>query len=154
MPSILLVAIFAYFPAASAIYHSFYRWNGDDINNYIGFANYQKALGTPSLWIGLLAIFIIYMQLCQKKGPGTTFSRILASIITPAISMVAILKLNPAFYTASENMGQALLSPAIGLGIPFLLIWFFVDADSENKILNLICFWHHARRFYPNRHRC
>ena len=28
LPSALLVAVFAYYPAANAMYHAFFRWNG------------------------------------------------------------------------------------------------------------------------------
>ena len=32
VPTLILIGLFQYYPAASGIYHSFFRWNGADIS--------------------------------------------------------------------------------------------------------------------------
>ena len=41
VPTLLSIALFIYYPAASGVFHSFYRWNGADISEYLGMANYK-----------------------------------------------------------------------------------------------------------------
>lgn len=50
IPSVIMIALFEYYPAASGVFHSFYRWNGADINEYIGYKNYTDLLKDPAFW--------------------------------------------------------------------------------------------------------
>ncbi|MDX6765804.1 MAG: ABC transporter permease subunit [Candidatus Methylacidiphilales bacterium] len=50
LPTFILVALFQYYPAASGIFHSFYRWNGSDISEFVGLANYTDLLGSTAFW--------------------------------------------------------------------------------------------------------
>lgn len=60
-PSLLAIAIFAYFPAASAIYHSFFRWSGGDVKEFIGLENFTKILGDGVFWgsFGVISVLVI-----------------------------------------------------------------------------------------------
>jgi ABC-type sugar transport system permease subunit len=60
VPTFALVGIFAYIPAWSAIYHSFFRWDGADVLEYVGVKNYRLALLDEDLAqaFGLVLIFI------------------------------------------------------------------------------------------------
>jgi raffinose/stachyose/melibiose transport system permease protein len=62
IPSLVMVATFAYFPAASAIYHSFFEWQGGDAKQFVGVANFQRLLGDTVLWeaFGTVAILIVF----------------------------------------------------------------------------------------------
>lgn len=61
LPSALLVAVLAYFPCVSGIYHAFYRWNGDYINEFVGLANFRELATDPVLWrgFGTIAILVV-----------------------------------------------------------------------------------------------
>lgn len=48
-PSLVLVGTFAYFPAVSAIYHSFYEWQGGDTKLLVGWQNFRRAIHDPVL---------------------------------------------------------------------------------------------------------
>ncbi len=50
LPTIILIALFQYYPAMSGVFHSFYRWNGADISEYVGFQNYIKLLKNSDFW--------------------------------------------------------------------------------------------------------
>ncbi|MBT6146397.1 MAG: sugar ABC transporter permease [Gemmatimonadetes bacterium] len=59
-PSALLVGLFAYYPAASAIYHAFFRWNAAFIEEYIGLQHFRQLLGwAPTLWLFMGAWVLI-----------------------------------------------------------------------------------------------
>jgi len=49
VPSLVLVGTFAYFPAASAIYHSFFEWQGGDTKLLVGWRNFLRAFHDPVL---------------------------------------------------------------------------------------------------------
>ncbi len=60
LPTFALIGIFAYIPAWSAIYHSFFRWDGADVLEFVGLRNYRAALLDEELAgaFGLVMIFI------------------------------------------------------------------------------------------------
>ncbi|MGC1481083.1 MAG: sugar ABC transporter permease [Chthoniobacterales bacterium] len=60
IPAILLVATFAYYPALSAVYHSFFDWKGGDFKAFVSLDNYRRAMGDAVLWssFGTIAILI------------------------------------------------------------------------------------------------
>ena len=62
LPSLALVGVFAYFPAASAIYHSFFDWQGGDNKQFIGWSNFHRIGSDRVLWssfftVGALIVF-------------------------------------------------------------------------------------------------
>ena len=50
VPTVLLIALFQYYPAASGIYHSFFRWNGQDISEFIGLTNFTDLMKNLDFW--------------------------------------------------------------------------------------------------------
>lgn len=62
LPSLFMVGLFAYFPAASAIYHSFFDWQGGDTKQFIGWANFQRIFNDRVLWsgFGTVACLIVF----------------------------------------------------------------------------------------------
>ena len=68
LPAALLVAIFAYFPAASAIFHAFFRWNGSYVEEFVGLYNFHQLLGwAPFLWIVMAAWVALLMMTLTGK---------------------------------------------------------------------------------------
>ena len=59
LPALLLIGLFQYYPAASGIYHSFFRWNGADISEFTGFQNYLDLLQNPEFWNSFKVAFIL-----------------------------------------------------------------------------------------------
>lgn len=70
IPSLLLVSTFAYFPVASAFYHSFHNWNGDDVSEYIGLRNFREALADPTLWYGFQVVMILILANLVRMIPS------------------------------------------------------------------------------------
>jgi ABC-type sugar transport system permease subunit len=68
LPSLVLVVLFAYFPAASAVYHSFFDWQGGEAKQYVGWQNFRRAWDDRVLWgsfatVGCLVLFNLVKML-------------------------------------------------------------------------------------------
>ncbi len=50
IPTLVAIGLFVYYPAASGIFHSFFRWNGADIAEPQGVANYKDLLFSTAFW--------------------------------------------------------------------------------------------------------
>ena len=61
LPALGLILLFAYYPAASGVFHSFFFWNGQDISYFTGVENY-RLLWHDALFqrgFGLVAILTV-----------------------------------------------------------------------------------------------
>jgi ABC-type sugar transport system permease subunit len=47
LPAVLIISIFKYYPFASSLYHSFFNWNGANLNIFLGFKNYLNLFQDP-----------------------------------------------------------------------------------------------------------
>ncbi len=59
VPTLVLISLFQYYPAASGIFHSFFRWNGSDISEFVGFANYTDLVRQSAFWNSFKLAFIL-----------------------------------------------------------------------------------------------
>lgn len=50
VPTLILLALFQYYPATSGVYHSLFRWNGADVCEYVGFRNYLDLISNGAFW--------------------------------------------------------------------------------------------------------
>jgi raffinose/stachyose/melibiose transport system permease protein len=74
VPSLLAVGMFSYFPAASAIYHSFFRWSGGEVKEFIGLQNFSTALGDDVFWRSFLVVGILVVANVFKMIPSITLA--------------------------------------------------------------------------------
>lgn len=70
VPSVLFVATFSYFPAISAIYHSFFDWQGGDAKQFVGTANFERLWKDSVLWSSFLTIAILVIANVFKMVPS------------------------------------------------------------------------------------
>jgi len=59
LPTLILIGLFVYYPAASGVFHSFYRWNGADVSDFVGFANYRDLLTSREFWSSFKVALIL-----------------------------------------------------------------------------------------------
>lgn len=59
LPSLVLILLFQYYPAASGIFHSFYRWNGADISEFVGMHNYTTLVKSSAFWNSFKVAFML-----------------------------------------------------------------------------------------------
>ncbi len=128
LPSVLLVAMFAYYPAVSALYHSFFRWNGEDIKIWVGDGNFRRVMGNYWVWLATLAPFLAVLYMAKEKSDRGDRVRqvggILSLLIAAGVMGVKGLAFDPRVLTATAdgamllNLGKA--GGFLGYG---LLVW-------------------------------
>jgi len=125
VPSLLMVATFAYFPAGSAIYHSFFDWQGGETKQFISWANFKRAWDDRVLWsafgtVGFLILFNLFKMV-------------------PSIAMAVVI------HRLKSDRWQywyrvLLVVPMIVPGLVTLFIWkFFFDPNIGllNRVLDV-----------------
>jgi len=70
LPALALIGIFEYYPAISAGYHSFYRWNGDDISEYVGWKNFIDAFHDAVFGKSFYLVSILILANFVKMVPS------------------------------------------------------------------------------------
>ncbi len=123
LPALGLILTFSYYPAASAIYHAFFRWNGDEISEFVGWKNFLDAFGDPVLAKSFVLVMIFIAANLVKMVP---------SIITA----VVIHRLTSDKWRYLYRV--AFVIPMIIPGMVWLLLWkYFYDPTIGplNKIL-------------------
>jgi ABC-type glycerol-3-phosphate transport system permease component len=69
LPTLILIGLFQYYPAASGIIHSFFRWNGADISEWVGIKNYSDLLKDNGFWRSFRVALIIGLWNIVKMIP-------------------------------------------------------------------------------------
>ncbi len=69
IPALTALGLLVYYPAASGIYHSFYRWNAADIAEPVGFANYKDLLFSEEFWRSFRNAFLLGLWNVIKMIP-------------------------------------------------------------------------------------
>jgi raffinose/stachyose/melibiose transport system permease protein len=70
VPSLVLIAWFAYTPTFSAIYHSFFDWSGGVEKRFVGFENYARAFRDSVFWSSFVTIGILVLANIVKLIPS------------------------------------------------------------------------------------
>lgn len=70
LPSLLLVLLFSYYPAFSAVFHSFFAWDGSVTKQFIGLKNFSRVLHDPVLMHGFFVIGILILANLVKMIPS------------------------------------------------------------------------------------
>jgi ABC-type glycerol-3-phosphate transport system permease component len=124
IPTLILIALFQYYPAASGIFHSFYRWNGSDIAEPVGFLNYIDLVKNPEFWNSFRLAFIL--------GAWNVVKMIPALLVAVCIHRCRSERMNFFYRTL-------FVVPMVIPGLIVVLIWrsFFFEATSGylNKFL-------------------
>lgn len=67
---LFFILMFQYFPAASAVYHSFFEWDGDETKRFIGLDNFRRIMGDTTLWNSFILIGILVVANVLKLIPS------------------------------------------------------------------------------------
>ncbi len=59
LPTLFLIGLFLYYPASQGIFHSFFRWNGAEISEYVGWENYLDLIRKSDFWNSFKVAFVI-----------------------------------------------------------------------------------------------
>ena len=115
LPALGLIATFSYYPAASGVYHSFFRWNGDEVSEWVALDNYTRALQDPVLGKAFVLVMMFIAANLVKMVP---------SIVTAVV--IHRLMSDRARYLYRV----AFVIPMIIPGMVWLLLWkYFYDPN-------------------------
>ncbi len=70
VPSLFFVLLFAYFPAVSAVYHSFFFWQGGEAKRFVALKNFRDALGDATLWSSFITVGVLIVANFFKLIPS------------------------------------------------------------------------------------
>lgn len=77
LPAFLMVVTFVYFPTASAIYHSFFRWSGGEDKEFIGLENFRAVLSDKVFLGSFVTIGILVVANIFKMIPSIAIAVLL-----------------------------------------------------------------------------
>lgn len=124
IPTLVLIGLFQYYPAANGIFHSFHRWNGADISEYVGFRNYINLLQNYDFWRSFELAFTLGVWNIIKMMPALLVAICIHRCKSDKIQL---------FYRI------LFVIPMVIPGLVIVLIWraFFFEATSGylNKFL-------------------
>ncbi len=114
LPTLVLIAIFGYYPAFSAFYHSFFQWDGYTTGIFIGFENYTNMIHDPALTKSISNIVILTVW-------GVILTATVPLLVAEAIFWLSASK--------ARNFFQFIfVAPVV---IPYVVVWliwqFFYD---------------------------
>ena len=117
LPTLILIALFQYYPAASGIFHSFFRWNGSDISEWVGMQNYKDLMTRSEFWMSFNLAFFI--------GAWNVLKMIPALVVAVCIHRCKSLRMQFLYRTL-------FVIPMVIPGLVIVLIWrsFFFDATT------------------------
>jgi len=70
LPTVIFIGLFQYYPAASGIYHSLFRWNGMDISEFVGFKNFTNLVQNRDFWHSFEIAFTLGLWNVVKMIPA------------------------------------------------------------------------------------
>ena len=115
VPALAAVLTFSYFPAASALYHSFFDWSGGDTKEFIGLGNFKRIATDTIFWQSFITIFILVGANVFKLIPSIGMAVLIHRMVSDRMQY---------FY----RVGVVL--PMLVPGIVTLFIWkFFYDPN-------------------------
>ena len=125
LPALFLIGLFIYYPAASGVFHSFFRWNGSDISEYVGLKNYIDLCKSSEFWASFKVALIL--------GGWNVLKMIPALLVAVCIHRCRNVKMQFFYRTM-------FVVPMVIPGLVVVLIWrsFFFEATSGylNKFLH------------------
>jgi raffinose/stachyose/melibiose transport system permease protein len=123
LPALLMLAVFRFYPVASAVWHSFCSWDGVTPGRWVGAANYRELAGDPVM-LASLANVAVYAGI-----------RAALNVIFPLLAAELIFHLG-------QGRGQSFYKSVfcVPLVVPtmvVLLVWKFIY-DGRDGILNAL----------------
>lgn len=70
LPAVALIGLFSYYPAASGVFHSLFRWNGADVVEWVGLGNYLDLVGSGAFWNSFGVAFVLGFWTIVKMVPA------------------------------------------------------------------------------------
>lgn len=117
LPTLFLIGVFVYYPASSGVFHSFFRWNGADISEFVGLKNYIDLCRSAEFWESFKVAFVL--------GAWNVVKMIPALLVAVCIHRCRSTRLQFLYRTL-------FVIPMVIPGLVVVLIWrsFFFEATT------------------------
>jgi ABC-type sugar transport system permease subunit len=125
LPCAIFIGTFMYYPVVNGIYHSFFTWNGGDVERPVGMQNYARLISEdPAFWKAFINAFILGCANIIKMGPSILaavclhrvrsekmqfFYRV-GFVMPMIISQMVVLLLWKAFYEPTSGVLNTILN--------------------------------------------
>ncbi len=120
-PTLLMIFIFSYYPAFSAIYHAFTRWDGVAVDEFIGLSNLKELFSDQILAVSIVNLLWMLAAFFVK-------------IVPPLICAVVL------YHVASERLRYyfrvMFVLPLIVPGIVYWMVWKLLYQPAPSGIFN------------------
>lgn len=128
LPALVIVLIFSYYPAFSAIYHAFTTWDGTSPATWAGWSNFQSFVADPQFGISVANIVrLMAFWLLLAVTVPLIVARVILGIRNPRLQFVCRL---------------CFVLPFVVPQVVLILLWKFIYADTG--VLNqLLALSHH-----------
>jgi raffinose/stachyose/melibiose transport system permease protein len=127
LPTFAVIGLFSYYPSFSAIYHSFFRWNGSNINEFVGFGNFVRMFLTDKA----LLVSVWHMLLL-----------VLAGLITQIPSVILAVVMYHLRNKRLQYMFRVIfVIPMVVPGMVGMLLWMFIynpQVGLLNRVLTVV----------------
>jgi raffinose/stachyose/melibiose transport system permease protein len=124
VPTFLLLGIFNYYPAVSAIYHSFFSWNGANVQVFNGFQNFIDLFTDQDFLVSIVNVCKI------------TVISILISISFPILAALLIYRLKAD--QAGYFYKVVYVIPMVVPTIVIFLIWKFIYSPMDGLLNTML----------------
>jgi raffinose/stachyose/melibiose transport system permease protein len=116
LPTFLLLLLFNYYPAGSALYHSFFSWNGANIKQFIGIDNFTRLMSDSTFWLSMRNMFKL------------TIASVIINLTFPLFAAALI------FHLKNLRMAYGyrviFVIPMVVPGVVILMIWKFIYSPN------------------------
>jgi raffinose/stachyose/melibiose transport system permease protein len=123
VPTLLFVLTFSYYPALSGIYHAFARWDGTNVDEFIGLQNFKELATDQILLTAALNLVWILLVFFIKLVP-------------PLIIAVVL------YHVASERLRYyfrvMFVLPLVVPGIVYWMVWKLLYQPAPSGVFNAI----------------
>jgi ABC-type glycerol-3-phosphate transport system permease component len=130
LPTVILVGLFQYYPALSGVFHSFYRWNGADITEFVGVGNYRDLIANRDFWQSFEVAFILGIANVIKMIPALAVAVCIHRCRSPRMQFIYRL---------------LFVVPMVIPGLVVALIWRYLFFEPTSGYLNKV-----VHLFAPN----
>lgn len=124
LPTLAFLAIMAYYPAASGIWHSFFDWNPGFVSEFTGLENYRRLLGDELWWDSFAHLGIIFL------------ASITVMWVIPLAAAELVITLRS--MRAQHVFRTLLIVPLAFPGVVTALIWSFMYHPNDGVINRLL----------------
>jgi len=132
IPTLVTVGLFIYYPAASGIFHSFFRWNGADVSEPVGWMNYFDLLQSSEFWRSFKNAFILGI----------------ANVVKMAVALLVAVCIHRCRSDRTQYLYRLLfVIPMVIPGLVVALVWRSFFFEATNGYLNAFLEFAHLYPF-------